>query len=127
MHAVLAAYASDEGTGDLYVALNPRIASAIMGTAPYARIDLGEVRKLDSDPARLIHQRLCGWIDPGKSGGVGIETISAYVWPDDAGNKATKRKRWTRVRKAISEIKALGWRVEEIRKDFWQIVRPRIT
>lgn len=123
---MLAAYASDEGTGDLYVALNPRIASAIMGTAPYARIDLCEVRRLDSDPARLIHQRLCGWIDPGKSGEIGIDSLSSYAWPDAPATDAAKRKRWGRVRKAVQEIAAAGWRVEEVRKDHWRLIRPRL-
>lgn len=122
---MLAAYASDEGTGDLYVALNPRIASAIMGATPYARIDLNEARRLDSDPARLIHQRLCGWIDPGKSGEAGIEKLAEYVWPEE-GNNAAMRFRKTRVRKAVAEIAAAGWRIEEVRKDHWRFIRPRV-
>lgn len=124
---MLAAYASDEGTGDLYVALNPRIASAIMGATPYARIDLEEVRKLDSDPARLIHQRLCGWIDPGKSGEIGADKLAEYVWPEPASNEATIRSRLMRVRKALLEIEGLGWRVEVLKKDVWRFVRPRIA
>lgn len=124
---MLAAYASDEGTGDLYVALNPRIASAIMGATPYARIDLDEARGLDSDPARLMHQRLCGWIDPGKSGEVGIEKLAEYAWPDAPASEEAKRKRWVRVRKAVQEIIAVGWRVEDVRKDHWRFIRPRLS
>lgn len=123
---MLAAYASDEGTGDLYVALNPRIASAIMGATPYARIDLDEARGLDSDPARLIHQRLCGWIDPGKSREAGIDKLAEYTWPDPPASEAAKRKRWSRVRKAVQEIAVVGWRVEEVRKDHWRFIRPRL-
>jgi hypothetical protein len=123
---MLAAYASDEGTGDLYVALNPRIASAIIGTAPYARIDLDEVRQLDSDPARFVHQRLCGWIDPGKSGEVSIDTLASYVWPDDASPDSATRMRKMRVRKAVAEISGLGWKVEEVKKDVWRFIRPKI-
>jgi hypothetical protein len=122
---LLAAYASDEGTGDLYVALNPRIASAIMGDIPHARIDLAEARALESDPARLIHQRLSGWIDPGKSREVGIEKLSSYVWPEE-GTETTMRFRKTRVRKAVAEIAQAGWRVDEVRKDLWRFIRPRL-
>lgn len=122
---LLAAYASDEGTGDLYVALNPRIASAIMGNIPHARIDLAEARSLESDPARLIHQRLSGWIDPGKSGEIGIEKLASYVWPDEA-TEAAMRFRKTRVRKAVAEIEAAGWRIQEVRKDYWRFIRPRL-
>lgn len=122
---LLAAYASDEGTGDLYVALNPRIASAVMGTTPHARIDLVEARSLESDPARLIHQRLSGWIDPGKSGEVGIEKLVGYVWPGEASDAQT-RWRKAKVRKAVGEIAQAGWRVDETRKDFWRFIRPRL-
>lgn len=124
---MLAAYASDEGTGDLYVALNPRIASAIMGATPYARIDLEEVRKLNSDPARLIHQRLCGWIDPRKSGEIGIDKLAEYVWPDSAAGESANRMRKSRVRKAVKEIGNLGWRVDEVRKDHWLFTRPQVS
>jgi len=122
---LLSSYASDDETGDLYVALNPRLASAILGRAPYARIDLAEVRALDSDPARLMHQRLSGWIDPGKSGEVTADTLSGYVWPDKA-SEAQMRWRKAKVRKAVAEIEAAGWRVDEIRKDHWRFIRPRI-
>ncbi len=123
---MLASYASDEGTGDLYVALNPRIAAAIMGTVPYARIDLEEVRQLESDPARFIHQRLCGWIDPGKSGEVGIDALAAYVWPDVA-SETQARWRKSKVRKSIQELAAIGWMVSEVKKDFWRFIRPRVA
>lgn len=124
---LLAAYASDEGTGDLYVALNPRIAAAVMGDTPYARIDLSEVRQLESDPARLIHQHLCGWLDPGKAGEVGIEKLAGYVWPDAAAGDSAQRMRKGRVRRAVKEINGLGWRVEEVKKDTWRFIRPKLT
>lgn len=123
---MLASYASDEGTGDLYVALNPRIASAIMGVAPYARIDLEEVRQLESDPARLMHQRLCGWIDPGKSGEATAETLASYAWPDEAPTERAARARITKTRKAVEEIRSIGWRIEETRKDCWRFIRPKL-
>lgn len=121
---LLSSYASDEQTGDLYVALNPRLAAAILGRVPHARIDLAEARALESDPARLIHQRLSGWIDPGKSGDATVETLAGYVWPEE-GNDAAMRFRKTRVRKAVAEIAKAGWRVEQTRKDCWRFIRPR--
>jgi len=71
----LLSFAFDESDGRLFVALNPRIAEAVLGRRSYARIELAEVRKLVTDPARLMHQRLCGWIDPGKSGLVALDTL----------------------------------------------------
>lgn len=122
---MLAGYASDQGTGDLYVALNPRIASAIMGHEPHARIDLNEARSLESDPARLLHQRLSGWIDPGKSGEVGIEKLMEYVWPDAPESDSAVRRRKAKVRQAVTEIANAGWRVTEGKKDFWRFIRPK--
>ncbi|MCV5886457.1 replication protein C, IncQ-type, partial [Escherichia coli] len=69
---LLAEYASDEADGRLYVALNPLIAQAVMGGGQHVRISMDEVRALDSETARLLHQRLCGWIDPGKTGKAAI-------------------------------------------------------
>lgn len=119
----LMSHALDDQEGRLWVALNPRIASAVLGRLPHARIELSEARKLDTDPARLIHQRLSGWIDPGKSGVAGIETLSRYVWPDPASD-ATERKRNSKVRAAVAEIGGI-WRVSEQSKDVWQFIRPR--
>ncbi|HEI4743469.1 TPA: replication protein C, partial [Escherichia coli] len=71
---LLSEYASDEADGRLYVALNPLIAQAVMGGGQHVRISMDEVRALDSETARLLHQRLCGWIDPGKTGKASIDT-----------------------------------------------------
>lgn len=116
----------DEADGRLWVALNPRIAEAILGRRSHARIDMAEVRALKSDPARLIHQRLCGWIDPGKSGRVEIDTLCAYVWPDEAGD-ALMRKRRQRVREALPELVTIGWTLAEYAKGKWEIKRPGAT
>ena len=81
---LLSSYSSNEETGQLYVALNPRISQAVMGHRQHIRIDLDEMRELSSDPSRLIHQRLSGWIDPGKTGRVSLDKLAEYVWPDTA-------------------------------------------
>ena len=62
-----------------------------MGKRPHSRIDMSEVRALQTDPARIIHQRLCGWIDPGKSGRVELDTICGYVWPNILPKKTNKK------------------------------------
>ncbi|VDA52131.1 hypothetical protein BANRA_04899 [Escherichia coli] len=61
----LSEYASDEADGRLY-GPEPLIAQAVMGGGQHVRISMDEVRALDSETARLLHQRLCGWIDPAK-------------------------------------------------------------
>lgn len=116
-------HAFDEADGRLWVALNPRIAEAILGRRPYARIDMAEVRALQTDPARLMHQRLCGWIDPGKSGRVELDTLCGYAWPSEANAEAMKKRRQV-ARKALAELAALGWTVSEYAKGKWEVKRP---
>lgn len=123
---LLSAYTSNEADGKLYVALNPLMASAILGTAPHARINMDEVRVLKSDPARLIHQRLCAWIDPGKSGRAEIDTLCEYVWVEQC-TQSTMRTRRSMIRKAMKELMDIGWTVTEYATKKYDIKRPTIT
>ena len=119
----LMSHAFDEADGRLWVALNPRIAEAILGHRPYARIDMAEVRALQTDPARLMHQRLCGWIDPGKAGRVELDTLCGYAWPTEINDNAMKRRRGI-ARKALAELAAIGWTVSEYAIGKWELKRP---
>lgn len=121
---LLSEYASDEADGRLFVALNPLIAQAVMGGGKHAHIDMAEVRALRTDPARLMHQRLCGWIDPGKSGRVDLDTLCSYAWPSKASENTMKKRRGI-ARKAIQELTALGWTVNEYAKNKFEISRPK--
>jgi hypothetical protein len=125
---ILSDYASDTEEDRLFVALNPRIAEAILGRRSHARIELSEVRALQSDPARLIHQRLCGYIDPGKTHPslIAIETLCGYAWPDSANDEAMKKRRQA-ARRALGEIAGCGWVVEEVSKGKFRIGRPSLT
>ena len=123
---LLSEYASDDAEGRLYVALNPLIAQAVMGGGQHVRISMDEVRALESEAARLLHQRLCGWIDPGKTGKAAIDTLCGYVWPSEASG-ATMRKRRQRVREALPELEALGWSVVEFAAGKYDIARPKAT
>jgi len=120
---ILSDYASDEVECKIFVALNPRLAEAVMGERPHARIDMNEVRALRTDPARLMHQRLCGWIDPGKSGRAELDTLCGYIWPDPTSSEAMKKRRQV-ARKAMAELAALGWRMREYTRGKWEIGRP---
>ena len=123
---MLSEYASDDAEGRLYVALNPLIAQAVMGGGQHVRISMDEVRALESEAARLLHQRLCGWIDPGKTGKASIDTLCGYVWPSEASPSAM-RKRRQRVREALPELEALGWSVVEFAAGKYDITRPKAT
>ena len=120
----LLSYAFDSDDGKLLVALNPRVTEAVLGERSFTHIPMAEVRSIKSDPARLIHQRLCGWIDPGKAGKVEIETLCGYVWPDEADNSNTIKTRRQTVRKAMAELAGLGWTIDEYARNKWSIERP---
>jgi hypothetical protein len=121
----LMSYAIDKDDGKILVALNPRLTDAILGNRAYAYVGMAEVRELQTDPARLIHQRLCAWIDQGKSGHVELDTLCGYVWPDESKNPNTIKTRRQIARKALAELTALeGWTVDEYAKGKWEIKRP---
>lgn len=122
----LLSYVFDDADGSLFVALNPRVATAVMGSS-HARIELSEVRGLQSDPARLLHQRLCGWIDPppkGRSGRIELDTLCGYIWPDATDNANTMKTRRQTTRKALAELAGLGWSIEEYARGKFEISRP---
>ncbi len=120
----LLSFALDESDGRIWIALNPRIAGAVLGSRAFTFIEMNEVRALQTDPARLIHQRLCGWISPGKSRNVQIDTLCGYVWPDEVTNVNAIKKRRQTTRKALAELVAVGWTVTEYAKGKWDIKRP---
>lgn len=122
---LLSEYSSEEREGKLYVALNPLIAHAVMGGGHHVRINMEEVRALKTDAARLIHQRLCGWINPGKSGKVEMDTLCGYVWPDKSINTNTIKTRKQTTKKALSELTSVGWTLREYAKNKWEICRSK--
>ena len=120
---ILSQYASDRTQGQLLVALNPRLSEALVGGHSHTRIDMKEVRALRTDPARLLHQRLCGWINPGDTRAVKLETLCSYVWPEEANPEAMKKRR-KGVCRALDELKSIGWGVTGYAKEKWRIQRP---
>ena len=122
----LLSFSLDTKTKELDVALNPLVTRAILGEIRYTWIDMKEVRSLKTDAARLIHERLCAWVDQGKTSlPISIDTITGYVWPDKATEK-TSQKRRERARKALKEIEDTGWKMDEIRKGVFKFTRPTV-
>jgi len=120
---ILSGYRSDEQSEEFFVAINPKLTAAVLGRYRHIRLEMAEVRAIKSDLVRLIHQRLCGWINPGKAGCVELDMLCSYVWPDQANSELMKKRR-QRVRKAISELVTIGWTVNEYAKGKWKISRP---
>lgn len=69
-----------------HVALNPRLSEIISDeTSRHTRIGLNETRKLGKNQAaRILHQRLCAWINEGTTRPVTYETLVGYLYPTDA-------------------------------------------
>lgn len=94
--------------GELWVLLNPRLSAAIAG-GPHARIDMDEVRALQSDAARLIHQRLCALVFPGETRSFQLATMVEWIYVGEDVSDRGLRKRVAAARSAMEEIASLGW------------------
>jgi hypothetical protein len=125
----LLSYSINVETNLVSIALNPLVTESIFGQRSYTRIDLSEVRSLKTDPARILHERLCAWVWPGETKKVHIDKLTAYIWPDKA-TESTMRKRRERARKALQEICSIGWKgwsVEESKKGICSISRTKVV
>lgn len=125
--AHLLSHAVDAETGELLVALDPRVTVAVLGTEQYVHIDLDEVRALRSDLAVIIHQRLCAWIDPGRTRKASIDTLTQYAFPEPAATASARAKRTRRVRAAMARLADVGWTVSESKHGgMYAVGRPRL-
>jgi hypothetical protein len=122
---IISLYQTSKG-GKFTVAINPRLAEGIMGKRKYSRLDMTEIRGLKSDVSRFIHQRLCGFIDPGKSHKVILDTLCEYPWPIQALNINTIKTRKKAVKAALKELQSLGWTITEYAPDKFEITRRAI-
>lgn len=121
----LLSYAMDECR--VNVALNPHMAGAVLGSRRYARIELSEAREIRSAPARILHQRLCGWIDAGKTRKVAIDTLCQYLALEATQNRDTMKSRRRMVRGALLEFIELGWTITEYSFRKYRISRPLLS
>ena len=123
--AHLLSHAIDAETGELLAALDPRVTATALGAEQYAYIDLDEVRALRGDLAVILHQRLCAWIDPGRTRLVRQKTVIQYAFPEAAKTASARAKRARRVQAAMTCLADVGWTVEEHR-GMYTVGRPRI-
>ncbi|MFH7040770.1 replication protein C, IncQ-type [Paucibacter sp. JuS9] len=120
-------YDVDMDTGGLSIAINARLSAAVAGGG-YTHICMDEVRALKSDPARVLHQRLCGYINPGKRHltAIGVDTLVGHVYGELKGvAAATIRQRRSTVRGALKELVELSWDVRPVGTAY-SIERPTL-
>ena len=122
----LLAFIEGVGGGDFTAALHPYLAAPIVGNTAlqFVHIDLADTRRLTSTAARLIHHRLCGWVDRGDRRRATLETLQGYLWPDAPATGSTNRTRQQATRTAIEEIAALGWGMTLYADGKYEISRP---
>ena len=119
----LLSWALDHETDEIAVALNARLTRTILG-GQHTRINMDDLRALRGDVAQLIYHRLSGWLNPGETARVGIDTLVGHVWLEPSATAGAARKRRRRIRFALLEINALpGWGVQ-VAPDVCTITRP---
>ncbi len=112
----LLSYSIDEK--HLEVALNPRLTAAVLGeriaaNGSHTRIDLTEVRAIDGDITRILHQYLCALINLGETRTLQATTMMNQIWTGDASVKA-KAKQRNRLHKALEDLRQIGWKSKSI-------------
>lgn len=116
-------YRVDERSGKVTVALNTRLAEALVGH--HVRVNLDERSSLATDAAQIAHAWLSAWIRPGRSSRIELDNLIAKVWGDGEISSSTNRKRRERLRAALDEIRTLrGWTIIEDDRAVLQISRP---
>lgn len=99
------------------LALSPSLSTTVATGAKgvrHCRIELAEISALGTGGAvRALHQRLCAFVDPGKSHKVSLRTLLRYAYGEtDVRN--TARRRASDVRSAMAEMGTLpGWKVSD--------------
>ena len=121
-------------SGALRAAVNPALSEVALAAVvrggkgvKYIRMDMREVRELRTGAARLIHQRLCAWINPGAGGKVKLSTLCGYVYAEKAPTPNAAKGRRKAVRRALREFEERfepPWGVEEYAPGRFAIARP---
>ena len=111
----------------IHVALNCRLASAILGQ-PYSQVSLAERLSLKRDIPMALHAFLSTTIGHGHHLKIGLECLINRLWPGsaDTAPASTHRNRRSDVHEGLVAIGRLdGWTVEWERKDLAVVTRLR--
>ena len=82
---------SNDAAKQICIAINPKMARAIIGDGHFVTVSLTEARLLVTPAARLIHHRL-SWLGHGKSSDVGLDTLCGYAWPTPSAGETKRRE-----------------------------------
>ena len=98
----------------LYIALNHRLASSVMGRSHYVQVCLDERFTLSGDLPKALHAFLSTAVKPGASLEVGLGKLVSRMWDDDdlASALAVVQRRKRDVQRALQAIGRLeAWEV----------------
>lgn len=109
--------------GQLYVALSPRLSRGADAKASYTMLNMREVRRLRSGPARLLHQRLSASVSSRYRERT-LNTLMKYVWYDDRATPDATKKRRYQIKKALNELAHLGWHIESYAPEKYRFILP---
>lgn len=126
-------------TGEVFVAVNPRLTEAIF-FGQDTRISLFERNLLSSEPSKLIHCWLSSYVRQGESlangHGAYLDTLAPHVWGPNHDNESrqVRSKRRHLLAKALDEIvdatkplhKGSGWKIEINAQGLVHVMRPKI-
>jgi hypothetical protein len=130
----------DEELGEpgdtIAIALAPSLSTTLLTTSrgKHARIDQADINGLgqsgaDVARARVLHMRLCGFIDPGKMRQVKASLLSEYAF-GKAGSADTGRRQLQDIRRAIVHLQSLGWDIagdeRKAGRQVFTITRPAL-
>lgn len=134
---LLAAHFNEE-TGKTYIAVNPRLTSAIF-SGQHAQVSLFERNAMESEVAKILHCWLCSHVRLGKSlgrgNGANIDTLAPHVWGPlhDSESQKVKSTRRSRLKEALQEIQQTtrhlhaekGWNMDITSSGIVLITRPK--
>lgn len=111
------------------IALNWRLARAILGDAQFVKISLFERNHLIEPVAKILHAWLSSNVRFGQplgfGNGVYVDTLLPHVWGNDSPSEDTIRQRRRRVKSALNEINGVNnWICNQLEKK-WYITRPK--
>lgn len=98
------------------IALNPRLATALTGAPGQFSLLSSAARKIRSEASGLLYCRLCGYVDEGATRYIGQDRMENHIWGDvlPADQVTPRKSRRKYILKALEDMRAIGWLIEEI-------------
>ncbi|MFB6357242.1 MAG: replication protein C, IncQ-type [bacterium] len=109
MNMIGYAFEEKENHDALVVSIDARAAQAILPEGlSHRKINLDERRALKSDRAKSLHKWICTAMNEAEERTIGIDKLARKIWRDfDDIADSTKRKRRSRVKDTLEELKTI--------------------